>query len=276
MSDDAVRLHIRLMGTPEAFAGGMPLILNQLKSRALLFYLAATGHPHTRDHLAALLWGESGQSEAYHSLRSCLYHLRKALQVAQLDEVLISDGDLLRLDPSACLCDVIEVHRLLVLGDESSLSQAVMFWKGSLLQGFFIPEAPMFEDWVQMESTRLSQACFEALDRLADWAEKREAWAVTIGYVKQMIQIDPVSEIVQQRLMHLYLKQGDVGLVLRQYRQFENRLKQELGIAPNSETRRLYENALRRQVGVTINPVSSHISMPVPNVLPFVGRDDLI
>ena len=276
MSDDAVRLHIRLMGTPEAFAGGMPLILNQHKSRGLLFYLAATGQPHTRDHLASLWWGESGQSEAYHSLRSCLYHLRKALQTAQLDDVLISDGDLLRLDPSACRCDVIEFHQLLALGDESSLSRAVLFWKGPLLQGFYIPEAPMFEDWVQMESTRLGQACFEALDHLADWGEKREAWAVAIGYVKQMIQIDPLSEIVQQRLMDLYLKRGDVGLVLRQYRQFENQLKQELGIAPNSETRRFYENALRQQGSVTIIPASSHTSMPTPNVLPFVGRDDLI
>jgi DNA-binding SARP family transcriptional activator len=119
MSDGAVRLHIRLMGTPEAFGGGISLVLNQLKSRGLLFYLAATGQPHTREHLATLLWGESGQSEAYHSLRSCLYHLRKALQAAQLDEVLISDGDLLRLDLSASRCDVIEFHRL-ALGDESS------------------------------------------------------------------------------------------------------------------------------------------------------------
>src|SRR5512134_1261295 len=123
MSDDAVRLHIRLMGTSEAFVGGMPLILNQLKSRGLLFYLAATGQPHTRDHMATLLWGESGQSEAYHSLRSCLYHLRKVLKVAQLDEVLISEGDLLRLDPPTCRCDVIEFRRLLALSDESSLSQ---------------------------------------------------------------------------------------------------------------------------------------------------------
>jgi hypothetical protein len=43
MSNGIVRLDIRLMGTPEVFAGAGPLALNQLKSRALLFYLAATG-----------------------------------------------------------------------------------------------------------------------------------------------------------------------------------------------------------------------------------------
>ena len=45
MSSASVRLHIRLLGTPEVSAGAMPLVLNQRKSRLLLFYLAA------------LLWG---------------------------------------------------------------------------------------------------------------------------------------------------------------------------------------------------------------------------
>ena len=82
------RLDIRLMGTPQVFVAEMPLALNHLKSRALLFYLAATGQPYIRDHLATLLWSESSQSEASHSLRSSLYHLRKALQVVNAADVL--------------------------------------------------------------------------------------------------------------------------------------------------------------------------------------------
>jgi DNA-binding SARP family transcriptional activator len=68
MIDGNVCLNIRLMGTPEISSGGLPLALNQLKSRGLLFYLAATGQPHTRAHLTTFLWGESGHDEAHHSL----------------------------------------------------------------------------------------------------------------------------------------------------------------------------------------------------------------
>lgn len=276
MPDDMVRLHIRLMGSAEISVGGVPLPLNQLKSRALLYYLAATGQPHTRDHLATLLWGESGQSEAYHSLRSSLYQVRKALQSIQADEALISDSDLLSLDSSLCTCDVIEFQSLLSLQDETSLSKAVALWRGLFLQGFSIPDASMFDDWIQTENSRLNHLCFEALRRLAGWAEEREAWTVAIGYAKQMIQVDPLSESSQQRLMNLYLKQGDVGLALRQYRQFESQLKQELGIEPSSETQTWYENALRQQGAATAIPTSSQFSMPTSNALPFVGRDDLI
>src|SRR5215813_1649578 len=72
-------LRFRLLGAPEVQAAGAPLILHNQKAQALLFYLAATSHPQTRDHLATLLWSESPDSNARHSLRSSLYHLRQAL-----------------------------------------------------------------------------------------------------------------------------------------------------------------------------------------------------
>ena len=170
------RLNIQLMGTSQVSVGGISLALKLIKSRALLFYLAATGQSHTREHLATLLWGESSQSEAHHSLRSSLYHLRKALQEVKTEEVLISDGELLSLDPAFYECDVIEFHRLLAQGTEQALTQAMSLNKGLLLQGFSVPAAPMFEDWVQVESAHLDHASLDALDRLITWAESREAW----------------------------------------------------------------------------------------------------
>ncbi len=275
MSDETVRLRIQLLGTPEVFGGGRSLALKQLKTRALVFYLAATGQPHTREHLATLLWGEASQSDAYHSLRSSLYQLRKAMQVHQAAEVLVSQGDALWLDQEKYWCDVTEFQRLVAMMNESSLTQAITLRKGSFLQGFSIPDAPMFEDWVWTESARLNHDCFEALRQLVTWAAKREAWATAIGYGTQMVQIDPLSEAAQQGLMNLYVKQGEIGLALRQYRQFERQLQQELGIQPAAETVAWHNDLLPQQRTVTPNvPVSG--SLLWDNALPFVGRDDLL
>jgi DNA-binding SARP family transcriptional activator len=79
------------------------------------------------------------------------------------------------------------------------------------------------------------------------WAESREEWPVAVSYALQMVQIDPLAELAQQRLMGLYLRQGEVGLALRQYRQLEHQLRQELGISPSPETRALHEDILRQQ-----------------------------
>src|SRR5258706_5833177 len=269
-------LNIRLMGTPQVFSGEMSLALNHLKSRALLFYLAATGQSYTRDHLATLLWGESSQSEASHSLRSSLYHLRKALQTLGSEDALVSNGELLTLDPAFYECDLIEFYRLLAQGNEQALTRAVTLNKGSLLQGFSVTAAPVFEDWIQAESTRFNQTSIDALERLTTWAESREAWLDAIHYAQQLLQIDPFAEAAQQRLMSLYLRQGEVGFALRQYHQFEQRLRQQLGIEPSPETKALYEEILRQQSSRITPAASIASSTTQSNLLPFLWRDDLL
>jgi predicted ATPase len=201
--------------------------------------------------------------------------LRKALQTLEAEQALIVEGDLLSLDLVTCQSDVIDFHRLLKLGDEGSLAQAVALRKSSLLQGFSVPDAPMFEDWVQLENSNLNQAYLDALQRLTDWMEEQSAWSSAIGYLRQAAQLDPLSEAPQQRLIRLYLKQGEAGLALRQYRQFENQLNNELGIKPSRETKALYEEVLR-QHGKPVITTSAARPMRSLAPLPFVGREDLL
>ncbi len=280
MSRGMTRLDFRLMDTPEihlASGDATALPLNHLKARALLFYLAATGQAHTRDHLATLLWSEAGSSEAHHSLRTSLYHLRQALQAGGADPALISDGEMLSLRSDAYDCDVLEFRGLLAWGDEASLAQAVTLYRGPFLQGFTLADASVFDDWVQLENTRLSQACCEALDQLSTAAESREEWAAALRTTQRMIQIDPLVETAQQRLIRLHLHLGEVGQALRQYRQFEDRLREELGLTPSPETRALLSEVLRRQRNSStpgVFPVRT--SSLHPHSLPFIGRDPLL
>ena len=120
-------------------------------------------------------------------------------------------------------------------------------YRGPFLQGFSLSDAPEFDEWVRVEDTRLRQACFEALERLSAWAAAREDWAAAAGYALQMIEIDPLAETAQQRLMRAYLRQGEAGQALRQYHHFETQLRQELDLSPAAETRALLDGALRQQ-----------------------------
>jgi len=266
------RIRICVIGPPQIEIEGRPLTLNHLKAKALLYYLAASGQPLTRETLATLLWSESGPEEARHSLRSSLYHLRQALRSAQVEAALKVDGEWVGLFPDLFECDWIEFQGCLDDDARPSLERAVALYRGPFLQGFSLPDAPVFDEWLRGEDARLGQACYTALDRLTGWAEGDEAWAAAADYVRQMIRIDPLAENAQQRLMRLYLRQGEAGLAVRQYRQFEGQLQQELGLEPSPETRALLYDALRRQGGAaTANP-------PVfqPRGLPFTGRDRLL
>src|SRR5687768_6259562 len=47
------------------------------KAQALLCYLAVTGRAHSREALAALLWGETSEAAARTSLRQALANLQR-------------------------------------------------------------------------------------------------------------------------------------------------------------------------------------------------------
>ncbi len=58
---------------------GEPILLKNKKAQALLVYLALTGQPQSREHLATLLWGDRFDDQARNSLRQALFALRKAV-----------------------------------------------------------------------------------------------------------------------------------------------------------------------------------------------------
>jgi len=142
----AAQVMMRLLGEPQVEAHGDSLALHSQKARALLFYLAVTGQPHTRNHLAMLLWSESPTNNARRSLRATLFQLRRALQAANLSQALAGEGDVLRLELTDHACDVIVFRRLVAEGSEPALIQAVALYRGPLLEGFSLSNTPLFDE----------------------------------------------------------------------------------------------------------------------------------
>jgi DNA-binding SARP family transcriptional activator len=80
-----VRLTLTLLGGFQARLGsGPPVTLPTKKIQAFLAYLALPpGREHSRDKLAALLWGDLSQGHARNSLRQALFALRQAVAPAR-------------------------------------------------------------------------------------------------------------------------------------------------------------------------------------------------
>ena len=271
------QLTVRLLGTPEVLLAGRPLLLHDQKARALLYYLAAAGRPRSRDYLANLLWSESLESNARHSLRSSLYHIRRALQTRGAGEVLAGEGDTVFLKIDEDACDATRFRSLLKRGGKDAidgthdLEQAVALYRGPLLQGFSVSDAPLFEEWVRTEESALRLGYLDALQRLVALAESRERWDEAITYARHIVQADPLSENAQQRLIQLYLRAGAIGQALRQYREFEAVLQQELGLVPSPETWAAIASAMEGRRNAKRDGGARLMAYT-----PFVGRDDVL
>ena len=129
---------------------------------ALLAVLAAAGERGvSRERIAGLLWPESDEQRASHSLRQARYALRSELDL----EVIRSEGSVLSLDSATITSDVAEFHAALAGGDRR---RAVSLVRGPFLDGFYLPGASDFERWVEEERARLAEATSSALLSLAE------------------------------------------------------------------------------------------------------------
>src|SRR5262245_15909216 len=93
---------VLLVGTFEVRRGGALLAVPK-KAQGLIAYLACQlGRPVAREHLATLLWGNSGTEQARQSLRQALVALRNSMG-AEAGDVLLTDTASVQLQPHAAL-----------------------------------------------------------------------------------------------------------------------------------------------------------------------------
>src|SRR5262245_42459242 len=185
------QLSLSLLGGSQArLDPGPSLVLPTRKSQALLAYLALPlGRGHSRDALAALLWGGNRQDAARAGLRQALFFIRKAL--GDDDGALRQEGDTLALDEAAVDVDTATLERLVLAGTCHGLTQAAAVYRGDLLSGFALDEAP-FEEWLVRERERLRELAVEALTRLLA-LQKAEGGQVeeAVRTAHQLLGLDP-------------------------------------------------------------------------------------
>ena len=148
---DVESLTIRLLGTPEIRLGEKPLSFRTRKVLALLIYLAVERGMHSRESLMALLWPESPANSAAVTLRTTLSRLRKALQLA--GDVLVTKAGKVGFD-SNCIIDL-DLDWLNTAAREDTspdkLRSILTVDRGEFLEGFSLPDAPAFDNWVSTQ-----------------------------------------------------------------------------------------------------------------------------
>src|SRR4051812_24577827 len=158
------RLTITLLGGFETrIAGAERRLSLPKKTQALLGYLALAQRPVTRVELAALLWGETGRQQAQQSLRQTLSGLRQAL--AGETPVVDADGQSVELQYDRVMVDALAFQELIGKGDRQSLADAIALYRGELLAGLDLDEAP-FEEWLLAQRERLRELAMNGLSRL--------------------------------------------------------------------------------------------------------------
>src|SRR5207302_3844452 len=112
-------------------------------------------------------------------------------------------------------------------------------YRGALLEGFFISDAPEFERWLETERAQLQQAAAGAARALAERSESDNDLTRAVRWARRSIELAPSDEGLVRRLMALLDRQGDRAGALEAYEAFARRVAAEYDAEPAAETRAL-------------------------------------
>jgi len=237
----ANELDIRLFGGLRIALDGVPLAdFMSHKVPALLAYLTMNEGPQRRNDLAALLWGEMPDTDARNNLRQAIANLRKTLEPH-----LLITRETVEFSPSSTLfLDVAAFERGLQTLSAPAvrpLQEATALYRGDFLAGFFVREAPAFEEWMLAQRARYRELALYALHTLTQLHLDAGAYDRAISDATRLLALDSWREETHRQLMLALARIGQRSAALAQYKRCRRLLWEELEVEPSDETTALYE-----------------------------------
>lgn len=222
----------------------------------------------SRERLLGWFWPDADEERGRRSLNQALYAIRSELGS---EEVLLGQRDL-RLNLDLVSSDAADFEAAIASG---RLEDAATLYRGPFLDGFHLPSAPEFSQWVDEERTVLAHRFLEVLETLATGAESRADHAAAVGWWRRAAGADPANARLAQRLMLALAASGDRTGAIRHATIHEAMMQQQFELPPDPAVLALAEE-LRRTPEVTGPrpvPVATPAPVPIPQSPPPAPAD---
>lgn len=224
--------------------------LDSGKSQELFSYLLL--HPdraHSREALAAMLWGDASTAQSRKYLRQALWQLQTALEPVgdpTGSPAVLVEPEWIHINSDADIqLDVAEFEKAFSLvqgtpGKEldpemvQTLHHALQLYQGDLLEGWY-------QDWCLYERERLQNMYLAMLDKLMGYCEVHAEYETALEYGMRILRKDRARERTHVWMMRLQYLAGDRTGALRQYERCVEALSEELDVQPAKNTVAMYE-----------------------------------
>ncbi|HEY0156293.1 MAG TPA: BTAD domain-containing putative transcriptional regulator [Thermoanaerobaculia bacterium] len=230
-------LHVVDLGPLQVTLGGRPVVAEGRASgraRELLAFLAAHPAGRTKEEVGVAFWPDATAEQVKNSFHVTLHRLRKLLGTP---EAVVADGARYLLN----LPHAVESRRFesamtaaLRTPDVPSLEAALALYQGDYLQG---EEAG---EWCLPIRAHLRQLHLRGLFALGQAQEMRGRYTDAAETYRRVLAREPFHEAACRQLMICRARLGARSESLLLYRELEQRLRDDLQAAPESETSALY------------------------------------
>jgi DNA-binding SARP family transcriptional activator/tetratricopeptide (TPR) repeat protein len=223
---DAFRLRVFGGALIEGSNGPLTGAFAQRRRLALLSLLAASPAGSSRDRIVSLLWPESDDERARHSLAQLVHALRRDFG----DHVISGGSTAIRLEADVLPSDIADFDRAIAAGRSD---EAAALYTGPFLDGFHLGGCAEFERWVDGERDRTRTRATQAIETLARRAFDANEFTASVSWWRRLAGIDPYDSRFALGLVKALATSGDPAGAMRQARVHETLLRDEFGTDPD-------------------------------------------
>lgn len=125
-------------------------IMDSDKGCALLAYTIVTGQSQRREVLGDLLWEAKSTKQSLQNLRTLLHRIKKLLP-----ELAITRSQISFQPTTELSVDFLTLTSALQQTETMQLDEALKLYRGDLLDGFYLRDAPRFNEWLSLAREQL-------------------------------------------------------------------------------------------------------------------------
>ena len=280
------KLKILLLGSPEVVWQEKSYPIARRLSRALLFYLACHPEPVSRGKILLTFWPDLDESSARANLRDHLGKLRANLPDPNIVRANLNS---IALDPDKVDVDMLEFNSLIrsigripwqipnqkPLPDHihEMMVMAIQLWRlPNLLQGFSLPGANQWEEWVSETEQNLLQLRNNLIQRLISHTELIGDYMMVVSWIKMALDGDPYNEDLHRKLIESLKLSGNRTEAIKHGHHIMHLFQTDLGEQPSTELQELIQSLQRETKKNELN--QSQLSGATTGLTTsFVGRE---
>ncbi|HUE83281.1 MAG TPA: bacterial transcriptional activator domain-containing protein [Pyrinomonadaceae bacterium] len=222
------------------------------RSRDILCFIASRRNRRAaKDMIIDTFWGETKQEVVERNFHPTVSHVRKALnsnQPLKQNFLLYRNGEYQMNPEFSYYIDIEEFDRLVAVGESARRARrfdecihayegAVILYRGDFMQG-------SYEPWVDEQRTYYREQYLRLLEALAGAALESGEWPRSLHLAQEILREDQFREDIHCLVMKAHAALGNRGAVKEQYQALKGLLGEELGVEPEPETQKLYQELI--------------------------------
>ena len=223
------------------------------RSRDIFCYVATSPHRRvSKDVLIEAFWPDEDLETVEKNFHPTISHIRKALnnrQAFKQNFIVFRDGAY-QLNPDLSYSiDTEEFERYIAEAETAkrekdteqlrkSLEAAYSLYRGEFMSS-------VYDDWAEERRQFYTEQFGRVLAALAKLAVAKKRWSSALKYANQLLKDDPFREDIHRLVMKILAAQSKPGSVKKHFEDLQILLKNDLGIEPATETRKLFKELMQ-------------------------------